>query len=511
MTERHTTRPNVKNGLEKHLRVGSVVLLIIMLALALSSSALSNSPPEQPSPPSDVRLDAGDDGRQIELIEGQVLILSLEGNPSTGYTWQIGEEPTGILRQMGEIEFEPVSNLLGASGIQTLRFEAVRAGQTTLRLIYHRPWEVDVEPARTFSLQVRAEGPFKRGGSAPAPTPTGTATTSDLETPVLAENQLQESHLPASYNWCDLGGCTPVKNQRSCGSCWAFSTVGPLESNILIHDGVVKDLSEQYLVSCNTDDWDCVDGGWFAHDYHEWKYPPGEPEAGAVHEADFPYVASDALCDPPHTHHETIASWHFVGNEWSVPSVTAIKEAIYEHGPVSAAVCVNSAFQNYSGGIFEGPGCTDINHAIVLVGWDDNQGVDGVWHLRNSWGAYWGESGYMRIGYGVSKVGYAANYVVYTPNCYTLSTKVSPSGSGSIDADPSPDCGLDGYEPTSLTDVELIANARPGWRFTGWSGDASGSDNLITITMNSDKNVTAHFMCDGCVPQAFLPLAMKEY
>jgi len=72
----------------------------------------------------------------------------------------------------------------------------------------------------------------------------------------------------------------------------------------------------------------------------------------------------------------------------------------------------------------DGSDCSNygINHAIVLVGWDDSTGT---WILRNSWGPYWGESGYMRIAYGTSQVGYDANYVVYNAgaSCPTLTTK----------------------------------------------------------------------------------------
>ena len=62
--------------------------------------------------------------------------------------------------------------------------------------------------------------------------------------------------LPASFNWCNQGACTPVRAQGGCGSCWAFATVGPLESNILIVDGLNVDLSEQWLINCNQDGWD---------------------------------------------------------------------------------------------------------------------------------------------------------------------------------------------------------------------------------------------------------------
>jgi hypothetical protein len=218
-------------------------------------------------------------------------------------------------------------------------------------------------------------------------------------------------NLPDAFNWCDSGGCTPVKNQGSCGSCWAFGTVGPLECNIKIRDGVTVDLAEQWLVSCNSDGWSCG-GGWWAHDYHEWKtdYCGG---TGAVLEADFPYVASDVPCNCPYPHEYLIDDWAFIGSEYGIPPVDNIKQAIMDHGPVSVAVYANSAMQAYTGGIFNGCGSGSINHAVVLVGWDDNQGTNGVWIMRNSWGSGWGEGGYMRIPYDCSSIGYAACYVDY--------------------------------------------------------------------------------------------------
>jgi inhibitor of cysteine peptidase len=102
---------------------------------------------------SGVTLRADDDGQQIELREGQTLTVSLEGNPTTGYTWEVVEIDEQILRQLGEPDFTPESEALGVSGMQALRFQAVNEGRTTLRLVYHRPWEDD-EPEQTFSVEV---------------------------------------------------------------------------------------------------------------------------------------------------------------------------------------------------------------------------------------------------------------------------------------------------------------------------------------------------------------------
>jgi hypothetical protein len=217
--------------------------------------------------------------------------------------------------------------------------------------------------------------------------------------------------LPAKFDWRAMDGTTAVKAQGSCGSCWAFGTVGALECDILIRDGVEVDLAEQWLVSCNQSGWGCGGGG-FAHGYHMLKRDHCGG-TGAVLEYDFPYQATNAPCECPYPHAYNLDAWGFLDKSVDIPDADLIKRAIMEYGPVTVGVYADGAFSSYHGGVFTGSNAYDINHLVVLVGWDDNQGPEGVWFLRNSWGTMWGENGYMRIAYGRNAVGWQASWVEY--------------------------------------------------------------------------------------------------
>jgi hypothetical protein len=218
--------------------------------------------------------------------------------------------------------------------------------------------------------------------------------------------------LPVSFDWREITGCPPIRNQGSCGSCWAFATTGALECGIRVQDGIDVDLSEQWLVSCNNSGWDCG-GGWFAHDYHLMETDDCD-NTGAVLEEYFPYTATDEPCNCPYPHSYFLDSWASIGDPYGVPSNEAMKQAILDHGPISIALYVGYAFQAYNSGVFTQCGVGTVNHAVVLVGWDDDQGLEGVWILRNSWGPGWGEGGYMRIKYNCVDFGTGANYVIYS-------------------------------------------------------------------------------------------------
>jgi hypothetical protein len=230
--------------------------------------------------------------------------------------------------------------------------------------------------------------------------------------------------LPESLDWRDPNNnyvgrncVTSIRNQGHCGSCWAFGTVAPLESAVIIEEGIVEDLSEQWLVSCNTDGYGC-NGGWWAHKWHAGV--TGQcGGTGAVREEKFPYTSGqtgdEPLCNGPYPHVFLITDWAYIGDRYSVPKVSAIKQAIYDYGPVSALVYVDESFQYYSRGVFDSSNDGTINHAVTLVGWDDSyeyQGnTYGVWILRNSWDDDWGDDGYMYITYNTHRIGYASCYI----------------------------------------------------------------------------------------------------
>lgn len=216
--------------------------------------------------------------------------------------------------------------------------------------------------------------------------------------------------LPSHFDWREQNGVTPIRNQKSCGSCWAFASSASMADNILIKDKQSRDLSEQYLVNCERHGWNCSGGFWAFDMFEEGK--------GTVYESELPYTGANGSCPANLSYHEKSSRWAFIGSVFEqTPAVEDIKRAIVEFGPVASAVNVTFPFQFYRGGIFSGCSPTtdkELNHAVNLVGWDD---AGGYWIMRNSWGESWGEKGYMRIKYGCNGIGMASAYVNYKPAC----------------------------------------------------------------------------------------------
>ncbi len=194
--------------------------------------------------------------------------------------------------------------------------------------------------------------------------------------------------LPSSWDWRDKGVVGAVKDQGDCGSCWAFASASIVESAYGIKYGDKISLAEQQLVSCDTRFQGC-NGGDFASDFYV--------TTGANYEADYLYTAKNTKCNKKVAQHEKVVSMTVIGETNAEPTVEQVKQAIYTYGPVSTAVDASAdSFSAYTSGIYNDCGGTNLDHLVVLVGWDDSTQS---WIMRNSWASDWGESGYMRIAY----------------------------------------------------------------------------------------------------------------
>lgn len=106
---------------------------------------------------------SGGDGVNVKLTgdklvtadRGDVLYVNLDANPTTGYVWQIaGEYDEDMLRRIGKFGYKHNSDRLGAGGIQTFRFEALKKGRTAIAFEYKRPWEKDVKAEKKYTLRI---------------------------------------------------------------------------------------------------------------------------------------------------------------------------------------------------------------------------------------------------------------------------------------------------------------------------------------------------------------------
>jgi predicted secreted protein len=352
----------------------------------------------------------------------QPTTLKLESNPSTGYRWEVISSISSNYSQKGETVFRLRSKGYGVPSVQTMVLVPAVAETGKMELVYRRPFGPEDIVTRHLSIwlsnpatDIDLSNPHPNVLQLQADTITLPATSNPIDQIPL------ESTLPASLDWRTAGIVPAVRNQGYCGSCWAFGTVGVMESAIAKAGGQLTDLSEQFLVSCNKHSWNCENGGLTASMYHYDTLGKNQITAGAVLEKDKPYTATDGSCTVTYNHPYKSTDWQFIiGSEWAMPTVEEIKHAIANFGPVTAGVCVGNKFQEYRGGIFS----TDedcyggTNHQIILVGWNDADG--GYWILRNSWGRWWGEDGYMRIAYKTSRVGEGTSWVTWNPQIYYL-------------------------------------------------------------------------------------------
>ncbi|XP_006001245.1 cathepsin S [Latimeria chalumnae] len=202
------------------------------------------------------------------------------------------------------------------------------------------------------------------------------------------------SDLPESVDWRQKGCVTPVKNQGSCGSCWAFSSAAALEGQLKIKTGKLVSLSPQNLVDCSSTERygnKGCNGG-----YIERAFQYVIDNNGIDSDKSYPYEFVEHACRYKISGRAAnCSSFHRLpyGDE------AALQAAVAKIGPVSVGIDgERPTFLHYSGGIYDDASCNswNVNHAVLVVGYGAENGQQ-YWLIKNSWGPYWGENGYVRI------------------------------------------------------------------------------------------------------------------
>ncbi|GAB1298284.1 Cathepsin J [Apodemus speciosus] len=201
--------------------------------------------------------------------------------------------------------------------------------------------------------------------------------------------------LPNFKDWRKEGYVTPVRNQGSCGSCWAFAAVGAIEGQMFSKTGNLTPLSVQNLLDCSqtVGNKGCHSGT--AHQAFKYVLENKGLEA----EATYPYEAKEGPC----RYHRENASASITDFVNLPPNELYLWVAVASIGPVSAAVdASHDSFRFYKGGIYHEPNCSSyfVNHAVLVVGYGfEGNEADGnyYWLIKNSWGEKWGMNGYMKI------------------------------------------------------------------------------------------------------------------
>jgi len=214
----------------------------------------------------------------------------------------------------------------------------------------------------------------------------------------LPRGEIFTGYTPPSWDWRNYNGkdwTTPIKDQGSCGSCYAFAPYASWESCYKIESNspdLPIDLSEQYMVSCGSQGWGhglihgCIggalEGAYYFMDEH-----------GAIPESCFPYSSGGGSW-PPCDNKNMCSNWPDLKTEidwWGYvqQSQSTLKNAIIEKGPIVAGIYVYEDFFDYSGGIYKHTyGEYDSMHLLTVVGYNDDPGY---WICKNSWGEDWGE------------------------------------------------------------------------------------------------------------------------
>jgi len=239
---------------------------------------------------------------------------------------------------------------------------------------------------------------------------------------------------PPSFDWRTppngTNKVTSVKDQSTCGSCYAHAGIANVESKILIDTNTTPpgpNYSENNAKECDwraknnwTDPFNYTWGSCYGGNYY--MLASLFSQKGIVRETDDPYVVANTACNSSCPYNKTLLDWRIISTS-SVPPPAVLKAYIQANGPVYTHLFVGdnsttswkNEFAAYNGSytLYYAPTYSP-NHAVLIVGWDDtlnHTGGSGGWIVKNSWGAGWGAGGYFTIAYGSASIGTWSSYM----------------------------------------------------------------------------------------------------
>jgi len=202
---------------------------------------------------------------------------------------------------------------------------------------------------------------------------------------------VQIEDLPESVDWRDQGYVTKVKNQGTCGSCWAFSATGSLEGQHARKYGQLVSLSEKNLMDCSKPQGNNGCGGGLMDQAFAYVIKNN----GLDTEESYPYQPKNGKCE---FNPNTVGTTEESCVDIKVGSEEDLKAAVATVGPISVAIDAgHKSFQLYKSGIYNEKKCSSkrLDHGVLAVGYGSDK--QDYWLVKNSWGETWGMDGYIKM------------------------------------------------------------------------------------------------------------------
>lgn len=322
-----------------------------------------------------------------------------------------------------------------------------------------------------------------------------------------------EAAYPASFDLRTAGKVSPVKDQDPYGTCWTFATFASAESCLL--PGELRDFSEDNLALNSGFD---VGGDPYDHGGNYYMATATLIRwSGPVDESDDAYGDSYTPSGlSPRKHVQEVL---YVPGGTSGSDTASIKQALTTYGAVATSMYWDTAYYKSSTAAFYYNGAATYNHAVTIVGWDDDYpsanfnaapAGNGAWLVKNSWSTSWGQAGYFWVSYydkylGTDEVFNAVYNGVSAPTNYANVYYYDPLGQvGTVGYGSPTAWGANVFTATSSSPITAVGffTHQPGTTYTVYAGaslatlQAKGSGSFSTagyhtVSLSSPLAVTS--------------------